>query len=803
MNNENENQISLPSVTVKKKRGGLFSFAIFKEELKSNWLYSLIVGLGNALIIILIVSIMSTLNINATKDALNSLFSSASEETTLKSSSVSLYALYTSSAEGYLKVDNGIEQIGSYFEQVNSTITSSDTSTSMLALKAAYDGAYRLSSGDEESKKKAGINTSTVLYNTAINAMEDGVKKDFLKALMPEYVNFYAEKGYGNENYDYKWGLCESIEPAFKSFLRMKNSLSNMGGSSLSYGDLVTAALDIKLDELYSCVSVAKNNLESVLGFNSKGSSITDGLTLEEGKFETALELLPTFAGSSYRLMAREISTSLLEAYSKDKSTFLEEKEKHIGEVLKPAVVLEAKKTIESMAYYEYLPSFPVEWVTNDLGYPITYHPTGELNPDGTEVVEEVKLIVYRPDLFVKVTGGMPSSSNLAQKMHKDILTGEPYSEEEIKQAKKEASEALDTAYTKLDAFLDDFISNKDLYVSGNSIDEIAIENRVLKEVVIEAKALVLEEYNKKFNTVYTDIEDIPSSSSYTSGKAMLNSIYTYGSAGIGSFRALKTLGIQDRGYNENDALIFATSASSLGIIDQLPTSVRGSLNEMGQMNTYGIFVGVVSFGLACVLLPLVSTIVLSSNLVASKVENGSLAFTLTTPIRRTTFVFTEAVYLILTEIFLGVCLFLGALVSREIGIQVGGGDLIESLSIHDISLYAFGSCLLMVGISGICFLSSCLFNKSGKAIGVGGGLNISFFIASILGLFGTEAIPGTVRIETMNYFNYVTILSLYDGMAVMDGDPIYWFKLLALVGIALITYGFGIYYFDHKDLPL
>ncbi|HBX25315.1 MAG TPA: hypothetical protein DEF61_03485, partial [Firmicutes bacterium] len=65
MNNENENQISLPSVTVKKKRGGLFSFAIFKEELKSNWLYSLIVGLGNALIIILIVSIMSTLNINA------------------------------------------------------------------------------------------------------------------------------------------------------------------------------------------------------------------------------------------------------------------------------------------------------------------------------------------------------------------------------------------------------------------------------------------------------------------------------------------------------------------------------------------------------------------------------------------------------------------------------------------------------------------------------------------------------------------------------------------------------------------
>ena len=96
MEKENQN-LNLPTITTNKKRSGIFSTAIFKEELKSNWLYSLVVGLGNALIIILIVSIMSTLNINATKDALSSLFDSASEETTLKTSSVSLYALYTSS----------------------------------------------------------------------------------------------------------------------------------------------------------------------------------------------------------------------------------------------------------------------------------------------------------------------------------------------------------------------------------------------------------------------------------------------------------------------------------------------------------------------------------------------------------------------------------------------------------------------------------------------------------------------------------------------------------------------------------
>ena len=133
MEKENQN-LNLPTITTNKKRSGIFSTAIFKEELKSNWLYSLIVGLGNALIIILIVSIMSTLNINATKDALSSLFDSASEETTLKTSSVSLYALYTSSAEGYLQIDDGLGQIESFVDTANKEITSSETSTGILSL---------------------------------------------------------------------------------------------------------------------------------------------------------------------------------------------------------------------------------------------------------------------------------------------------------------------------------------------------------------------------------------------------------------------------------------------------------------------------------------------------------------------------------------------------------------------------------------------------------------------------------------------------------------------------------------------
>ena len=147
--------------------------------------------------------------------------------------------------------------------------------------------------------------------------------------------------------------------------------------------------------------------------------------------------------------------------------------------------------------------------------------------------------------------------------------------------------------------------------------------------------------------------------------------------------------------------------------------------------------------------------------------------------------------------------MYLGGIAARGVGIAMGGTDLVESLPMDQITLYSIGSTCVIVAISGICFFTSCLFNKSRKSISVGGGINIFFFICSILGLFGTKAIPGTVRIEAMDFFNKLTIMSLNDGMAVMNGDVIYWYKLIGLLAIALVTYVAGIIVFDHKDLPL
>ena len=193
----------------------------------------------------------------------------------------------------------------------------------------------------------------------------------------------------------------------------------------------------------------------------------------------------------------------------------------------------------------------------------------------------------------------------------------------------------------------------------------------------------------------------------------------------------------------------------------------------------------------------------LANDLVAKKVENGSLAFTFSTPIKRNTYIFTEGMYLIFSETVMALVLLCFGLAARQIGIACGSADIETSITVEYMLKFALGNYLVTLAISSICFFTSSLFNKTTNAVGVGGGISIFFYICSILGLFGTKTIPATIRIESMNYFNYCTIMTLFDTNAVLSADNVYWYKLIGLVGIALVMYFASFKVFEKKDLPL
>ena len=87
--------------------------------------------------------------------------------------------------------------------------------------------------------------------------------------------------------------------------------------------------------------------------------------------------------------------------------------------------------------------------------------------------------------------------------------------------------------------------------------------------------------------------------------------------------------------------------------------------------------------------------------------------------------------------------------------------------------------------------------------IALGGGLSIFALVASMLGLFGSPILPSIVRMSSLNYFNYVTVISLFDVASITAGTTVFVWKLAILVAAGLAGYIAGACRFVKKDLPL
>ena len=233
-------------------------------------------------------------------------------------------------------------------------------------------------------------------------------------------------------------------------------------------------------------------------------------------------------------------------------------------------------------------------------------------------------------------------------------------------------------------------------------------------------------------------------------------------------------------------------------LLSTLPQEVSDALEEIGSMDLYGVLVGSIFFRMAGLLLPIIYMIMTSNALIAGQVDSGSMAYILSTSTKRRAVTFTQASYLIssifvmfvLTTITSLVCF---SLVDVETGLNVG-----------KLLLINFGAFLVMFAMSGICFLASCYFNRSKHSMALGGGLNMFFLVATMLGLFGSSVLPSIFRMTALDAFNYVTIISLFDVVSILENAPaVYLPKLAALVLIGTVCYFAGGFVFRKKDLPL
>lgn len=171
-------------------------------------------------------------------------------------------------------------------------------------------------------------------------------------------------------------------------------------------------------------------------------------------------------------------------------------------------------------------------------------------------------------------------------------------------------------------------------------------------------------------------------------------------------------------------------------------------LLQLLQSMNINFFVQEMYYALAGIMLPMIFVIVTANKLIASQIDNGSMAYVLSTPTKRITVAFTQLFYLI------------GALFSMYFIVTfvdtmtrlISAG----TVDLANVILLNLGSFIVMIAIAGICFMASCLFNLSKHSLALGGGITVFFFICKILALFGTDSFVSVgMGVEEMQIFNY------------------------------------------------
>ena len=243
-----------------------------------------------------------------------------------------------------------------------------------------------------------------------------------------------------------------------------------------------------------------------------------------------------------------------------------------------------------------------------------------------------------------------------------------------------------------------------------------------------------------------------------------------------------------------NDNIILEIAGT---LLDKLPNEVSSAIEEIGKMDLYALIVGSIFFKIAGLLLPIIYMIMVSNSLIVGQVDSGSMAYVLSTSTKRKSVTFTQSIFMISSLLLMFILTTITSFICFAIV------DVDTNLTYGKLALINLGAFLVLFAMSGINFFTSCIFDRSKRSMAIGGGLSIFFLVATMLGLFGSKVIPSVVRIKALNNFNYVSIISLFNVVNILDGKAGFIPGLIILLVIGLAGYIAGSIIFKKKDLPL
>ncbi|WP_409343607.1 ABC transporter permease subunit [Paenibacillus sp. MBLB4367] len=231
--------------------------------------------------------------------------------------------------------------------------------------------------------------------------------------------------------------------------------------------------------------------------------------------------------------------------------------------------------------------------------------------------------------------------------------------------------------------------------------------------------------------------------------------------------------------------------AKNAKAIDELVQSMPAGVGRAFSLNGFDsaeAFISGEYYGLILVLILAIVCVQLATQLMAKLVDQGSMAYLLSTPTTRGKVAFTQAAVL-------ASGLFLILAVTTAAGFAgsawfLGDDYAFDPSAFLQMNAAAF---LLFFAVGGIAFLVSALSNDEKKAIGISGLITFAFFSLDLIGKFS----------EKIEWVRNLTIFSLYKPGDIVNGSADLAAPFIILTAIGFVSFGLAIVLFRRRDLPL
>jgi len=225
--------------------------------------------------------------------------------------------------------------------------------------------------------------------------------------------------------------------------------------------------------------------------------------------------------------------------------------------------------------------------------------------------------------------------------------------------------------------------------------------------------------------------------------------------------------------------------AQLISMLDAVPEDMLKAFGLTTAITNMTTYLASWLYGLLMTSLPMVYSIILANRLVAKAVDNGSMAYLLSTPNSRAKIIITQGLYALLSLAILSAALF-GTGVAMCEAMFPGLLDIYAYLKLNVTTMLA------NIAVMMTAFFFSCLFNETRLSLGFGSGVPIAFLLITMLGNTSDQ----------VKILKDLSIYGWYDPVKVVEGSNVLGLDLV-YTGIIAVLFIAGVLIFKRKRLPL